>query len=858
MNRKLISVALAIGMLATAFVAIGVAAQDIETQLALKNSDDEIETLFFNYEDLHYELTFLVDSATEAASFTLTLRDFAGNGLDTENVNTPDDASFESLSNPGSEFPLGAYSDGVYKLEAKLDSTGKVMVVKEFTIISEKIEIEPNDTRFEYAPGETVTITITLDFDDDVNITIWPVNVTWAYRDVADYQVSIDWTIPTDIETGTHTIYVNESDTDPEVILRMGWINIEYFTFQLIPERQVWFWSDWGYYLPGETATAQWIAYSVPTMSYMTIDNLEFNMTYTHAITGDLTWYNTTHTASPFSVVIPELADINWDIDVDFKAYAGNYTHDGSFWIELGELTATMTLDPDPMMGSYMPGETARVEVDAGVVGWWETTPLPGADVDIVVKDDEGAVLDIDTSNASLVTNSVGWVSTFITLPSDTEEGDYWVVATISKLGYSLMISEWVYVQDMWTIQVLTDKDSYISGEDIEVTVMLLVNGAERTTIDYLEYQLEVIADPVGFVETANNLSFTITAPDDIDSDSVSVNVNVYLDDGELVLWAESADFEIWSLRLLLSVSQWEYEPGDTIEFEVEVLGNSAGFDIMYWIYDDLGVPVVIAEELEIDDDGMGSFELEVPEDLAPASYYVKVTADNGEGLVMMVEETVYLISDYKVTFWIKTSPDYQSGGYSPGQTLVCGFEVIPLRRNMPELTVLTVYIELHNQMGVTWAAGEIKQFTEMSGEISIKIPDNANTGILYSVDLWIDEISMWMPVATEQIYIYQDGSGWDKSLGGLSAANWMMVIFFLIIIIMLALMMMKSMGKGPLVPAEEKPPKPVKEEKKPSEKYEPKSTVNCPSCGAPIEVATSKRPIEVMCPKCGASQMVK
>jgi len=34
--------------------------------------------------------------------------------------------------------------------------------------------------------------------------------------------------------------------------------------------------------------------------------------------------------------------------------------------------------------------------------------------------------------------------------------------------------------------------------------------------------------------------------------------------------------------------------------------------------------------------------------------------------------------------------------------------------------------------------------------------------------------------------------------------------------------------------------------------------TVSCKACSAPIEITTSKRPIEVMCPSCGETQMVQ
>jgi len=69
---------------------------------------------------------------------------------------------------------------------------------------------------------------------------------------------------------------------------------------------------------------------------------------------------------------------------------------------------------------------------------------------------------------------------------------------------------------------------------------------------------------------------------------------------------------------------------------------------------------------------------------------------------------------------------------------------------------------------------------------------------------------------------------------------------------------MMRSWGgsAAAMAGAEPKPAEPKKEEA--PKEYQPKASVSCPNCGAAIEVGTSKRPIEVMCPKCGTSQMVQ
>jgi predicted RNA-binding Zn-ribbon protein involved in translation (DUF1610 family) len=83
-----------------------------------------------------------------------------------------------------------------------------------------------------------------------------------------------------------------------------------------------------------------------------------------------------------------------------------------------------------------------------------------------------------------------------------------------------------------------------------------------------------------------------------------------------------------------------------------------------------------------------------------------------------------------------------------------------------------------------------------------------------------------------------------------------MMTILMIVIIVMLLWMMIKG-GAAAALGAGAKKPEMPKEAPPKQEQYTPKSTVKCPACGSPIEVATSKRPIEVMCPKCGTSQII-
>lgn len=854
MLRRLISVALAMSMIAAALAAINVAAEDLTGSIVAKNDSGDTQELFFSYENLQYTLAFQVDGNPSAADFTLRLVDFAGNQMSWRAVATTSDGIYHSIGN-WTWFSLWGLADGDYWMKATLDSTGQMLFSRQVSVISEKIEIEPDGDRTAYLPGEEITIMITVDYDDDVNITISPYNITWANQTVEDYMVSVDWQIPEDIETGTQTIYVNRSSDDVQLIWPAETFNIESFTVEYYADRMIgpnW----WGSYLLGETVSAQWIARSVVTQEVTTIDNLEFNMTYWNAIDGTEQWLNKTYNASPFNVALPDLADINMDITVKVTAYSGNYSNElFPLWIDLAALSADIDLSPG---GPYMPNEVIEVTVEAEV----GTTPLPDADVEISVTDDEGTPVDFGLVATNLTTDSVGECTVIIEVPDDLEEGDYQVIATVTILDYSVMVSQQITVQDQWVIDVLTDMNAYIAGDTIEVTVSIIQNGQARESINYIEYWLSIDGEDQLPREISEDLSVQITAPEDVNSNQVRVKVAIYLDNGTEMFNRWSDQFSVYSLMVIIGASKLEYKPGDTVKFEVIVLGDADDFDFRYSIFDEDDVPIVNAQSLTIDDEGRADFELEVPEEDPSEMYLAQVIADNGEGMAIVEDLDVWMIDDdYLVEFWIETSPKYTSGAYAPGQTIVVGFEITPLKDDIPDLPVVQAAVYMMNIWdSVMWwgggeSVGELATFTDMSGEITITIPENANSGD-YVLFLELNAEN-WGTEETQYLTVDGSASSWDRGVGGLSTAELLMLILVIIVILMLAVMMMKGRGGAAVAaaPKEEKPKKPPKEEKK---DYEPKSSVKCPSCGAAIDVGTSKRPIEVMCPKCGATQMVQ
>ena len=80
-------------------------------------------------------------------------------------------------------------------------------------------------------------------------------------------------------------------------------------------------------------------------------------------------------------------------------------------------------------------------------------------------------------------------------------------------------------------------------------------------------------------------------------------------------------------------------------------------------------------------------------------------------------------------------------------------------------------------------------------------------------------------------------------------------VLFVLLLLMVIALWRKVGAGFGPIGGKAAVPPPPP-EGPVPSAPTSPMS-ITCRRCGKPIDLSTSRRPIEVMCPSCGETQVV-
>jgi hypothetical protein len=846
MIKKLMSLAAAICMIATALMAVNAAAAEVSGSILPHDRSGAAKSVFFTGERVYFSLEYELNGYDAGDTwFIVGLVDIVGNDVDGYRYVYKDVADYYSWDHGVSFHIRWNQETGIYYLKAWFMNTSQLMFTSPpIKIIKQGIVLTPAQTA--YAPGQTVNIEVTVNYDDKINVTIenseGKIFKKWSNQVLVDYMWSDNWSIPGDAPTGQYIIWVNRSVDNVSLLWDPVSLRVEYFTFYLLMDKAA--------YLPGETATVSWVARSIPDLIPMSVA-VDFNMTYWDAYNGQQKWQNATFTTNPFNVVLPANANVLNNIMVDVTAHTTyNQTSKTIIWIEIEGLAVNIWTDK----WSYLAGEDILVTVSTIVSGWWGA-PVEGANVSVACYDEEMNLLK-NLSLSNLTTGITGVTSGIITIPADMKAGDITLVVTAKKLGYTVTDAAVVTVGESLIIDVIVPKTFYVAGENIDVKVNVWKNG-EPVIPDSVEYWLS-LGIGISYPHTiASGLNFTIVAPSGVDSPAW-VNVLIAMDQN--LYTSSSTSFRIAPLRIELGIDKGYYYAGDTLTFRLDVFGDPSPFSFSYTIWDDNSVTVA-SGPLAVDaTKGWTTFSFNVPSDRPSSSYTARVLADDHAGFLLMDSVSVNWIGDYILDVWIKTGPAYASGGFAPGQKITVGFEIKKSSVDLPDIGPVYATIGLAQgepqyvnswwSYGPTVATGESRAFEGMSGELSMVLPKEISSGkytLVVNVDGWED----W-----EVITVAADGNGWDSSVGGLSAADLMMTILMIVIIVMLLWMMIKG-GAAAALGAGAKKPEMPKETPPKQEQYTPKSTVKCPACGSPIEVATSKRPIEVMCPKCGTSQII-
>jgi ribosomal protein S27E len=229
-----------------------------------------------------------------------------------------------------------------------------------------------------------------------------------------------------------------------------------------------------------------------------------------------------------------------------------------------------------------------------------------------------------------------------------------------------------------------------------------------------------------------------------------------------------------------------------------------------------------------------GSFTFTIP--TAPSDSYVFKVIALGDGKLVQGYYTAVLFSSYALII------DFNKNSYGPGDTMVIEYEVFALGdATLPDTFVINY--------GLANGPQTTLQTSAPTGSLTYIVPEDIDEGdqlFRASCDFGGD---------VNEVVTIKKGANplWYLRIGDIPVFS--IILFFLILISLYSVYRLRKglaefKRQGFL--ATEKARRPTHLD------GTSMAAVECVECGNPIEITTSRRPIEVMCPHCGEIQHIE
>jgi hypothetical protein len=276
------------------------------------------------------------------------------------------------------------------------------------------------------------------------------------------------------------------------------------------------------------------------------------------------------------------------------------------------------------------------------------------------------------------------------------------------------------------------------------------------------------------------------------------------------------------------------YAPNDELHITYTIIGNMESQpNTFYIVYDSEGNVV---------DEGpttLGEFNFIVPS--APSSRYVFTVFASAGGRVVEGTDEAALFSGYLLNL------NFNRGYYGPGDIIAVNYNIIVLgSTNTPSSFSITY--------GLVNGPISSMQTARTSGTLIYTIPDDVDQGdqiFMATCDFGTTQAS------ASEVLLVRSGT---NPLWYLKISDIPIFSIGVLLIALLALYStyrtrkrVKSMEKDGFV----KSPGPGETTHSKRSQESSDNLVDCVECGNPIEITTSRRPIEVMCPHCGEIQHI-
>ena len=788
MKSRILGIVLALSLLGAILAAFPVnAAVNYTGSVVTTDSTGVAKTTFFRGDPVYVNAELNEDGVPYVGYVTVSLiRTTDGSTQSHYHDWTDDpDVGWTNGSHTGYNLWTGAaFSGELMTYDVVLYYGGNEIARTPITVVNLGLTLSPDSDL--YYPGEEVSITLVTTHTTDV-FYVQIVNETGATMENWTGQVALTgfwntvWTIRSDFPDGDFMLYVRDAAS------HASWasvdITVQKYAMLSDPDRNG--------YLPGETAKITYMVFDVATMTPYTGVTIEYSAYWLNN-SGNDTWLNGTLGASQGvqDIVIP--ADIALYSNVEITYWANESTT-RSFETTVTLYVGLLTTGLSVWAGPYMPGDAVYVYVYAYAGGYG----LPNAMVDIAVQRN-GTPITVYGAN-DLATDMNGAVTHSFNLDAAAAEGSYIVNVTVSKLGYSA--NRMTTFEVVWDGELMMslDKAYYYSGDDVTLTFRTIWNNQDVVgkSVAYFVYA------SFGIMTTGNTSTSTaeFSIPDDyfgwIDVEAV-VNVDGFMLD-------DSVGANVYFANIILTPENDVYKQGDRLVFDFQILTSFTEATLEWEIYDNDGVRV---DSGTPDFETSGSFNYDVPDTNPSSSYTANMKMTTSTGAVRTASATVNIIEDYQLSIWVGKS-GYTSGEFKPGQTISIHYSV-----NVYTYGQLPVYrIELTNSWDDTVTTVLV---TEPSGTIDWKVPKDApSSWMAITADLHDPVTGNHLWEDDTMFMVNNQLSGWDKSVGGMSAVNFTLLVLIIIMILLLIIVpfLKGKMGgaKADVAPAPPsvEPPKP-------------------------------------------------
>ena len=683
-----------------------------------------------------------------------------------------------------------------------------------------------------YVPGETITITLTATPADSIDLLIQnasgtpSASLTGLVIPTSGQRV-VPWTVPATWPDG-FTYSVQATDTTSAQV-RTRPFSIETYGLRV--------WTDRTAYLPGDSVSIHWSATLIQNSApapdgvgaiqvldtagnnLLPVSQVNFTSSqgsYNFTLSGSLapgtrgwvyTWFNSTDGLRRTSSVDTFLVN------------------------NLGVLVVVQR-------ATYAPSDVVTVSIYTRVTPNPATThttdPVaPNIPVSVNVTDLSSATVVAAYSATGLVSDGSGFLSYVFQLASTPTTGSYEVDATATAHGVLSATSSDTFdvaATASLSVQLILNKLQYMSGDTISAQAQVFATGTPTLTYTWTVTDSGT-GNILAYAPGSSSATYGFATATSYQG---NLYVSVVVNDGNGTTASAQATARVAFGYLALSLDKSQFNPGDTITASFSLQSNVITNPTYYWEVADNGGTTAAAGSTT---SGSATFQTPNP---ASSRYTFTVTASMN-GRTVTASQNSYQVGGY----FLSISLDRTS--YNPGDTMTITYTLTP--RGTAVLPAA-----YHFGISLFGVTSKNVDTTSATGTLQMTVPAGAPTG----------DMLMEVYEGNTGAYVYQTvhiGPVNPLVMDVAGVPLFDILIFLLFLVLLLAVILLwrrTGMGRAPPAAEAAKPSTPPPPPPSQQGQAAGPMTVACKHCGASIEITTSKRPIEVMCPSCGETQVVQ